>query len=99
MVQMKFCKQVATLDKKTTLEEFKKLIKKILSEFSKSLTDKHVLSQIVQEGRVLTGKDTSLMKAPEDLTERIVIEPLLDFLDYKDKYPRRTLSKGNIERE
>lgn len=93
---MKFKENIGELaeNKKS---EFTHVLNEIYDRMRHEIDNTVALEQLLISNKPLERADTKFLKAPEDLTEEIIIRPLLKFLDY-DQYHRRTSSMSAMER-
>lgn len=97
MPQTKFIEKLGELPQDKN-SEFYEVIKSIYSALYQEINNKLLFEQIIN-GKVLERKDTTLKKAPEDLTKEIVIKPFFEFLGFKEEeLHRETASDSPIER-
>jgi type I restriction-modification system DNA methylase subunit len=83
-------------EKKIRNDEFKKLISRILISLEKNINHTNLYEIIFNES-TLTRNELINKDAPEDYTEREIIEPFLKYLGYVE-YSRRT-SSGSTKKE
>lgn len=95
MLQTKFKERAGELPE-SKKSEFYEVIKNIYGTLYQEVNNRILFEQLIK-GKVLERTDTALRKAPEDLTEELIIRPLLKFLGH-DQYHRRTSSLSAMER-
>lgn len=78
--------------------EFAKLSKKIITELSLKVANRLTLNQLVDGAKAFERADNQRNEAPEDVTEKFVIEPLLEYLGYKD-HPHKTGSGSAVSHQ
>ncbi len=82
-------------EKKTELYS---LVKAICQRLATKVSDRFIFDQLINNGKQLERSDLVSNEAPEGATEEVVIEPILEFLGFKD-HPHKTTSGSSVSKD